>query len=183
MYLCRYILSGAPGACNDPSILHRSSLEDQMEQEARNGPPKYHIIADAAFPLNTWLMKPFLIRNNMPVMEENFNYRLSSARMTIENAFGRLKARWRILLRKPDVHIETMRKLIYACLLLHNFCEFNKQNVLEEWIEKSEREESLLVQDNAEKNLHNPNTELNFPAKQKRMELARRMFYDNLSIR
>lgn len=92
-------------------------------------------------------MKPFQIRPDMPIIEANFNYRLSRARMTIEDAFGRLKGRWRILLRKPDVHIDNMRKIILACIILHNFCEDNNEQVLEKWLSSSAREESDLLQE------------------------------------
>lgn len=153
-----------------------------MEALARNGPPQYHIISDGIFPLKTWLMNPFKIVNNMPVLERNFNYRLSSARMSVENAFGRLKGRWRVLLRRPDVHIETMRKIIYVCFLLHNFCEFNKQGVLQDWIQESELEEANLTQgvdyvepeDNAEP--------LNASANLVRIQIARDLFHDGLSV-
>lgn len=154
-----------------------------MEKLASTGPPKFHIISDGIFPLKTWLMNPYTIRNDMPVIERNFNYRLSSARMTVENAFGRLKARWRVLLRRPDVHVETMRKIIYACFLLHNFCELNKQNVLEKWILDSEREERNLSPANETQTNDNDNeNEINFSAKMKRNQIARKLFHDNLSI-
>lgn len=179
-YLFRYILSGAPGSCNDPSILNRSSLSQKMEDLASKGPPKYHIIGDGIFALKTWLMKPFEIRNNMPIMEENFNYRLSSARMTIENAFGRLKARWRVLLSRPDVHVDTMRRIIYVCFLLHNFCEMEKQGVLEEWIEDSQREENNLADDTDAALVNDQTT--NATAEMIRIGVARRLYHDSLSV-
>lgn len=137
-------MSGVPGRSNDASILARSALTEVMDDP--NNKTDYHIIADAAFPLRTWLMKPFEIKNNMPILEKNFNYRLSNARMTIENSFRRLKARWRILLRKPDVHIDTMRDIIHGCLLLHNFCEQRKEKVYDRWVRAVEDEERILEQ-------------------------------------
>lgn len=136
---------------------------------------KFHIIADAAFPLEPWLMKPFEIKNNMPILEKNFNYRLSSARMTVENSFGRLKARWRILLKKPDVHIDTMRKIIHTCILLHNFCEVSKEGVDEEWIQEANQEEESLQQTDSqnEENFQDTDGNPQFGnAKQKRIDVA-----------
>ena len=48
---------------------------------------------------------------------------LRSARNQVECAFGRLKARWVFLRWKVDLKIETIPNVIYACFVLHNFCE------------------------------------------------------------
>ena len=54
-----------------------------------------------------------------------FNNLLRSARNQIECAFGRLKARWRILMRPLDVDIKLIPSLIHSCFILHNYCEMN----------------------------------------------------------
>jgi hypothetical protein len=51
------------------------------------------IIADPAYPLKPWIMKPYSGRGNLTAAQVRFNYRLSRARMTIENSFGRLKGK------------------------------------------------------------------------------------------
>lgn len=176
-------MSGAPGRCNDASVLRKSEMFRQLA--SADSRSKYHLIGDAAFPLKTWLMKPFPIRNNMPILESNYNYRLSSARMTIENSFGRLKGRWRILLKKPDVHVETMRKIIHCCFILHNYCEIKKQHVKQDWIDEVAVEEQfngaadLVEEDHQEIEAEGHEVRI---AKQKRIELARKLFNDNLSV-
>ena len=57
------------------------------------------ILGDPAYPALTWLMKAYPEQQNMTVRQINYNYRLSRARMVVENAFGRLKGRWRCLLK------------------------------------------------------------------------------------
>ena len=52
-----------------------------------------------------------------------FNNMLRSARNQIECAFGRLKARWSILTTKVDFKLEAIPTIIYACFVLHNYCE------------------------------------------------------------
>jgi hypothetical protein len=95
-------------------------MENQFDSVAESD---RHIIGDAAFPLMPWLLKPYTQRLNMPIKEFNFNYRMSSARMTVENSFGRLKGRWRILLNRSDFSLDNIKAIIKTCLVLHNLCE------------------------------------------------------------
>ena len=52
-----------------------------------------------------------------------FNQMLRSTQNTIQCEFGKLKARWRILQRPMDIPDDKLRNVIYACSVLHNFCE------------------------------------------------------------
>ena len=49
------------------------------------------LLVDAAYPLQTWLLKPYTNHANLTAAQRVFNYSLSRARMTIESTFGRLK--------------------------------------------------------------------------------------------
>ena len=52
------------------------------------------------------------------VHEQYFSYRLSSTRMVIECAFGRLKARFGALRREMDINMEDLPNAIYSCFVL-----------------------------------------------------------------
>lgn len=60
----------------------------------RNVPFPY--VADEAFPLNTYLMRPYARRNGL-TDQRVFNYRLTRTRLCIENTFGILVSHWHIL--------------------------------------------------------------------------------------
>ena len=79
------------------------------------------LLGDSAFPFLPWLMKPY--GNAIQSKEQRyFNYRLSRAHMVVEGAFGQVKGRWRILLRKNECHMETLKLMSLACIILHNVC-------------------------------------------------------------
>lgn len=42
--------------------------------------------------------------------------------MVIEDAYGELKGRWRVLLRKCESAQEEVRDNTLACIVLHNIC-------------------------------------------------------------
>ena len=79
------------------------------------------IVGDSAFPLCTWLMKPYTNAVLTP-QQRNFNYRLSRARMVTEGAYGQLKWRWRVLLRKCERARDQVRTTTLARLIFHNVC-------------------------------------------------------------
>ena len=58
-----------------------------------------------------------------------FTYRLSSARIPIENSFGRLKVRFRCLQGAMEVKFDTLPQVIYWCFVLHNYCDNKNENL------------------------------------------------------
>lgn len=83
-------------------------------------PLPYVMVGDEAFPLSENLMRPYP-RVSLDTETRIFNYRLSRARRIVENAFGILVSRWRILRQEIQADVDTIDAMLWAMVLLHNY--------------------------------------------------------------
>ena len=69
-----------------------------------------------------WLVKPYPDRGHLTPDEREFSKKLSAARSVVERAFGKLKGRWRLLLKKIEQQTRTLSKTVLTACVLHNIC-------------------------------------------------------------
>ena len=81
-------------------------------------------------------MKEFA-KGGSTAQEQFFGYRLISARIIVECAFGRLKARLGILKKTMDLSMENILPTIMACFGLPNFCELNGERVHDDLVREA----------------------------------------------
>lgn len=95
-----YVDVGCQGRISDGGVFKNSALYKSLENNELKLPAPcilqtpylikvpYVILADKAFALNNYTMKPFEGTPDNGSPERIFNYRLSRARRVVENAFG-----------------------------------------------------------------------------------------------
>ncbi|XP_006001092.1 uncharacterized protein LOC102354795 [Latimeria chalumnae] len=102
-----------------------------------------HLLGDLAYPMLPWLLKPFQENGQLTPEQEDFNCRFTSARTVVENAVGRLKGRWRCLLKRNNIDLSFLPTVINACCALHNICELHGDPFDASWNEAEPSEEDL----------------------------------------
>lgn len=130
-YKFTYIDVGCNGRISDGGVFNRCSLSNAMDTNSlnlpeatplpnRDEPVPYVIVADDAFALKNYLLKPYPFRN-LNATQRIFNYRLSRARRVVENVFGILAARFRVLGKPIALYPSNAKKVTLAVCALHNF--------------------------------------------------------------
>ena len=122
---------GYPGSIHDARVLRLSGLYELAENEQILSGPTCNIngteirpllAGDSAYPLTNWLVKPYPDRGRLTPEQRKFNVKFSALRSVVERAFGMLKARWRIALKKVEQKTSTLKKTVIAACVLHNIC-------------------------------------------------------------
>ncbi|XP_064083905.1 uncharacterized protein LOC135199680 [Macrobrachium nipponense] len=74
---------------------NRAGLPQVRNLPNDDKPIPFRIVADDAFALKSWMMKPYSHQSQDPT-ERLYSYRLSCACCVVENAFWLLQMRWRV---------------------------------------------------------------------------------------
>lgn len=131
--------AGASGKRADVNIFYKSTFAKKMANGSFEIPPPcpqdgvegdlpFFWVGDSAYPQTGNIATPFK-GNHLRPEEEVYNYRLSRARRIVENAFGILTARFRIMFRSIEGSPALVRGVILACLALHNYHLADEESV------------------------------------------------------
>lgn len=129
-YSFSYIDVGAKGRYSDGGVYDNCSLKRAIDDGSLNVPAQSVFVADAAFPLNKNIMKPYP-GTNLTIQQKKINYRLSRARRIVENAFGILTSRFRIFENTIANNAINTQKMIRTCCTLHNWLRKCNPNYVE----------------------------------------------------
>uniref|UniRef100_A0A1X7V8N4 DDE Tnp4 domain-containing protein n=1 Tax=Amphimedon queenslandica TaxID=400682 RepID=A0A1X7V8N4_AMPQE len=80
------------------------------------------MVGDSAYPLHSWLVKPYPRNSSLSSQQKTYNYRMSRACIVSENAFVQLKASWCRLAKQNDMDVKRVPYVVDACCILHNIC-------------------------------------------------------------
>lgn len=138
-YRFLFIDVGSEGRCSDGGVFRESYLNQAMQRntlglpedavfKGMDDPMPYFWVADDAFPLRDNIMKPYPQKNLTP-QQRIYNYRLSRARRCVENAFGTMASRFRVLHSAITLHPDKVEDVVMACCTLHNLLRTLAPNI------------------------------------------------------
>lgn len=117
------VLAGNVGSVHDARIFRLSSVSQYIQNPETYFPNNSHLLGDSAYGIHSHIMVPFKDNGHLTRRQKNFNFCLSSARISIERAFGLWKVRWRSLLDcLPMVTLEKIPEYLVTTCVLHNIC-------------------------------------------------------------
>lgn len=130
---------GVNGRASDAGVFKQTKFNEKLEKNSlgipdpeilseASGSMPFVFVADDAFPLTGNIMKPFS-HNTLKQDEIIFNYRLLRARRIVENVFGILASRFRILLKTINLSPTKVSTIALACCHLHNFLRQKKETI------------------------------------------------------
>jgi hypothetical protein len=135
---------------------------------------KYYLV-DSGYPNRKGYLAPYqgqtyhlpeFRKRGKPVgKEETFNYAHSRMRNSIERNFGILKEKWRMLKKIPSFKPRRQKKIIVACMALHNYIrdtklrdkEFDRCDADENYMPRVARRATRIPHDRAPSSLDTVN--------------------------
>lgn len=131
-YRFRVVDVGSYGRTSDGGVLSNSKFGKKLQKgqldlpgdaplpgAAHLGPQPHAFVGDEAFPLRRNLMRPY--PGHQTGSRRTFNFRLSHARLVVENTFGILTAQWRVYKHVIELNAENVDALVKATCVLHNY--------------------------------------------------------------
>lgn len=157
-YEFMYVQTGTNGSVNDAAVFESTKFHQKLVNGCLNLPPSsplsgtetqyapYVLIGDNAFSINKHFMKPYPFKG---ISRERriFNYRLSRARRVVENAFGILASRFRVLRRPLSLDLCNLDAVVMACCALHNYLRKQEPGyITRKWIDHENTSQGSICQ-------------------------------------
>ena len=129
--LFTYVNAGSPGSCGDAAVFNTSNLLKKVKRRKWLGTHAAvingmevlpYLVGDSAFALSSCLLKCYAEGQNA-AHQLSFNFRLIRTRRVVEQAFGRLKGRFRVLVTSGISDPTFAADIAMVCCAIHNVCE------------------------------------------------------------
>jgi hypothetical protein len=129
-YMFTDVFTGYPGSVHDARVFSNSPLCKRINENPNQVlPDNSHILGDSAYKCTNYLLTPYRDNGHLTRKQKTYNYKQSSTRVFIEQCFGLLKGRFRILKHVNLYDTEFIPKIILACCVLHNICMEKKDHI------------------------------------------------------
>ena len=146
-YYFTSINTGPPGSLHDSAHFKSSELYRKVEAGVMGGfhddpltwpsglsfPP--YIVADRGYQLLSWCITPFKMGPTCVALSREelwFNKKHSSTIISVERAFGILKARFKEIGTKSSLKPEFLPTVVHSCCVLHNILLASKDRTLDQ---------------------------------------------------
>ncbi|MCO5554366.1 hypothetical protein L7F22_007895 [Adiantum nelumboides] len=126
------VVCNAPGGSHDSNVFKNSQVYRDMKFCEILSEPlielnrlfiRPYLVGDSAYKPTSFLLKAFKSKARQDLALKNaFDKQIAKGRVKVENAFGILKNRWRIL-RDLNVSILFAPNVVIACCVLHNYVQ------------------------------------------------------------
>ena len=129
-YKFLFVDIGSQGRCSDGGVFAESDLNEALQENVINIPDKaklpgtdilspFCLVADEAFPLRNYIMKPYPQRN-LIYQQRIYNYRISRARKCVECGFGIMANKFRVFINPICLQPAKVDVIVLACCSMHN---------------------------------------------------------------
>ncbi|MCO5608074.1 hypothetical protein L7F22_062279 [Adiantum nelumboides] len=126
------VVCNAPGGSHDSNVFKSSQVYRDMKSceilsepliELNRLSIRPYLVGDSAYKPTSFLLKAFKSKARQDLALKNaFDKQIAKDRVKVENAFGILKNRWRIL-RDLNGSIPFAPNVVIACCVLHNYVQ------------------------------------------------------------
>lgn len=113
------ICIGYPGSMTDEQVLEKSALFQRAKTGILND---VWVVGNSSFPLMDWVLVPYP-QQQQTWAQHAYNEKVEEVNGIAKEAFMKLKARWRCLMKRTEMKLMDLPVVLGACCVLHNVCE------------------------------------------------------------